>query len=60
MQATMHAAIRGSREHIPTEIDETESPSAEEAFEKSTLSIDQNKDKTVKGESYINFLYESQ
>lgn len=51
MQATMHAAIRGSREHIPVEIDDNESPTAEEAFEKSTLSIDQSRDKTVKGKS---------
>lgn len=53
MQATMHAAIRGSREHIPSvEVDEIESPTAEEAFEKSTLAIDNdsNKEKNVKGE----------
>lgn len=53
MQATMHAAIRGSREHIPVEIDDAESPTAEEAFEKSTLTIDQSKEKTVKGESHF-------
>lgn len=42
----MHAAIlRGSRE-----VDEVESPLVEEAFEKSTLSIDvSNKEKNVKG-----------
>lgn len=52
MQATMHAAIRGSREHIPSsvEVDEIESPSAEEAFEKSLCRIDSsNKEKMVKG-----------
>lgn len=50
MQATMHAAIRGSREHIPSvEVDDLESPSAEEAFEKSTLAIDSNKEKNIKG-----------
>lgn len=44
----MKAAIRGSREHIPAEVDDVDSPTVEEAFEKTTLSI--NKQKIVKGE----------
>lgn len=43
----MQAAIRGSREHVAAEIDDGDSPTVEEAFEKTTLSI--NKQKTVKG-----------
>lgn len=43
----MKAAIRGSREHVAAEIDDVDSPTAEEAFEKTTLSI--NKQKIVKG-----------
>lgn len=45
----MKAAIRGSREHISAEIDDVDSPTAEEAFEKTTLSI--NQQKIIKGES---------
>lgn len=44
----MKAAMRGSREQIPAEVDDVDSPTAEEAFEKTTLSI--NKQKIVKGE----------
>lgn len=43
----MQAAIRGSREHVAAEVDDGDSPTVEEAFEKTTLSI--NKQKTVKG-----------
>jgi hypothetical protein len=50
----MISAIRGSREHIAAEIDDVDSPTVEEAFEKTTLSI--NKTKVVKGKtmSHIN------
>lgn len=41
----MKAAIRGSREHVSAEVDD--SPTVEEAFDQSTLSI--NKQKIVKG-----------
>lgn len=44
----MKAASRGSGDPIPAEIDDVDSPTAEEAFEKATLSI--NKQKIVKGE----------
>jgi hypothetical protein len=44
----MKAAIRGSREHIAAEVDDVDSPTVEEAFEKTTLSI--NKTRVVKGE----------
>lgn len=44
----MKAAIRGSREQISTEVDDVDSPTVEEAFEKTTLTID--KQKIVKGE----------
>lgn len=43
----MISAIRGSREHIAAEIDDVDSPTVEEAFEKTTLSM--NKTKVVKG-----------
>lgn len=43
----MKAAIRASREHVDAEVDDVDSPIAEEAFEKTTLSI--NKQKIVKG-----------
>ncbi|CRK97396.1 CLUMA_CG010786, isoform A [Clunio marinus] len=42
----MKAAIRGSREHVGADDDEVDSPTAEEAFEKATLSI--NKQKVIK------------
>ena len=45
----MKAAIRGSREHISVEVDEGDSPTVEEAFEKATISIE--KQKIVKGET---------
>jgi hypothetical protein len=44
----MKAAIRGSREQISTESDDVDSPTVEEAFEKTTISIE--KQKVVKGE----------
>lgn len=43
----MNAAIHGSREHVSAEVDDGESPTVEEAFEKTTLSI--NKQKIVNG-----------
>ena len=44
----MKAAIRGSREQVSAEVDDVDSPTVEEAFEKTTISI--NKQKIVKGE----------
>lgn len=46
----MQAAIRGSRDHIAVEVDDADSPTVEEAFEQTTVTI--NKQKTVKGESW--------
>lgn len=50
----MKAAIRGSREHIAAEVDDVDSPTSEEAFEKATLSI--NKQKIVKGKRMSHFV----
>lgn len=43
----MKAVIRGSREQISDEVEDADSPTVEEAFEKTTISI--NKQKIVKG-----------
>ena len=48
----MKAAIRGSREQVSAEIDDVDSPTVEEAFDKTTLSID--KQKIVKGKKIEN------
>lgn len=48
VQKIMKAVSRGTGEQMPAEIDDVDSPTAEEAFEKATLSI--NKQKIVKGE----------
>lgn len=41
--------MRGSHEQITAEVDDVDSPTVEEAFEKTTLSI--NKQKIVKGKN---------
>lgn len=47
----MQAIIRGSREHVTSDIIDNDSPvnEVEEAFEKATLSITKENNKVVKG-----------
>lgn len=45
----MKAMIRGSREQVSADVDDVDSPTVEEAFEQTTISIE--KQKVIKGES---------
>ena len=48
----MQAIIRGSREHVSSEIlEDADSPVVEEAFERTTLAI--TRDKIVKGKFFL-------